>query len=361
MPFSANTFQVLIDRSLSQLRPKSFCDIGAGAGKYGKMIKEICERHDFECETTAIEMDLDYINTYELSKIYDSVLNINAISLLSLESPVKGDVCMLGDFIEHLPKTAGIDLLNYLIYRFNLIFLVIPIDLAQDGLDGHAQEQHISVWYPHDFDIFQNKSVITRTFEPFNLKFMLVVINGNQVDKKDLFFLYDNDDSVSCGFPYKNLEIVEDGYLEKVTDEVRHLLSNDFSKAFWNKRGGFKQTLSSVAELGKAPNVNDLIFTGRSELWCFIPFTTGKNYSPRILLKRNSTEGILDIVNPVHEARGFCQIDLSLLSDEWELIDENHLAVKRINNFQGFRKRCGIAFRYTGEGEISFSVAEISL
>jgi hypothetical protein len=190
---------------------------------------------------------------------------------------------------------------------------------------------------------------------------MLVVINGNQVDKKDLFVLYDNDDSVSFGFPYKNLEIVEDGYLEKVTDEVRHLLSNDFSKSFWNKRGGFKHTLSSDAELGKASIVNDLIFTGRSDLWCFIPFTTGKNYSPRILLKRNSTEGILDIVNPVHEERGFCQIDLSLLSDGWELIDENHLAVKRINNFQGFRKRCGVAFRYTGEGDISFRVAEISL
>jgi hypothetical protein len=58
---------------------------------------------------------------------------------------------MIGDCIEHMRKSCGVDLLNFLIYRAGYICVIYPDRFVQDDVDGHAAEAHISTWSQADF------------------------------------------------------------------------------------------------------------------------------------------------------------------------------------------------------------------
>jgi hypothetical protein len=53
--------------------------------------------------------------------------------------------------IEHLRKSVGLDLLNFLVYRARRIVVVFPLRYRQGTFDGRSQEAHISVWGQSDF------------------------------------------------------------------------------------------------------------------------------------------------------------------------------------------------------------------
>lgn len=203
MPYSASTFEPLISAIVNSIKPRNFFDIGAGAGKYGKMLKDLSSSNMFNCHSTAVEIDEAYINDFKLRDIYDDVIMSDAMNLLSNNLDIKGDLVVLGDFIEHLRKSDGLDLLNFLIYRFNFILLIIPVDMPQGEWEGHAQEAHISLWYESDFKGFKNTSVIKQSFE--GMEFLFVLINGVQVKWHDIFKLYLKDGCVYAGYPYKHL------------------------------------------------------------------------------------------------------------------------------------------------------------
>lgn len=130
-----------------QVRPASMLDIGAGAGKYGKIAREIMGTAS---STTALEIDEEYIKTFSLATIYDVVLSGSSDQLIK-DPSLRYDFVVLGDVLEHMRKSDGIDLLNFLYYRTSYIFIVLPADFEQDAVDGHAAEAHISVWSETDF------------------------------------------------------------------------------------------------------------------------------------------------------------------------------------------------------------------
>jgi hypothetical protein len=61
------------------------------------------------------------------------------------------DAVILGDCIEHMRKSVGLDLLNFLVYRSRIIIVKFPVQMIQDPYQGHKNEAHISVWSEHDF------------------------------------------------------------------------------------------------------------------------------------------------------------------------------------------------------------------
>ena len=63
---------------------------------------------------------------------------------------------IIGDVIEHLPKSAGVDLLHFLVYRSKVIFVKFPVQLAQNDWEGHVSEAHISIWSDVDFALFDS-------------------------------------------------------------------------------------------------------------------------------------------------------------------------------------------------------------
>ena len=64
------------------------------------------------------------------------------------------DLVVIGDCIEHMRKSEGVDLLNFLIYRCKYILIHYPDRYVQGSVDGHIHEAHISVWSEHDFSGF---------------------------------------------------------------------------------------------------------------------------------------------------------------------------------------------------------------
>ncbi len=125
-------------------------DIGAGRGKYGRMIREL--RPDVQI--TAVEVDSEYVELFGLRSLYDFVHNEPAERLL--ESPdVEWDLVTMGDVIEHMPKSRGLDVLHFLVYRARYLWVQYPNRYRQNALLGHVSEAHMSIWTRVDFDALQ--------------------------------------------------------------------------------------------------------------------------------------------------------------------------------------------------------------
>lgn len=152
MPYSSSIFDKSIEEIIRLLKPESFLDLGAGAGKYGELVKKI----NSSIKLTAVEIEKDYIKNFKLPSIYNEVWNISAIDLINPKYyDSTFDVIMIGDIIEHLKKSDGIDLLNFLIYRCRWIILEFPYRYLQNSVNGYHSEAHISVWTKDDFISFE--------------------------------------------------------------------------------------------------------------------------------------------------------------------------------------------------------------
>lgn len=159
MPYSSNLLDNDIIKIIKKLNPKVVYDIGAGAGKYGSMVRDHIGK---VVKTVAIEIDPEYIKRFELKKIYTKILCISAADLIN-SSFYDNDfgLVIIGDCIEHLKKSEGIDLLNFLIYRSSWIMIQYPIKYLQNTFDGKSQEAHISVWGNVDFASFDIVKKVT--------------------------------------------------------------------------------------------------------------------------------------------------------------------------------------------------------
>ncbi len=169
MPYSSFVFDKSIEEVIQRLKPKNILDIGAGAGKYGELAKKI----DPSVETIAVEIEKDYIKKFDLTSIYDKVWNISATDLINSKYyDLSFDVIMIGDIIEHLKKSDGIDLINFLIYRCRWIIVEFPYRYLQNSVDGYQSEAHISVWAKDDFSSFEG----TKLYEKDTQR--LIVLRG---------------------------------------------------------------------------------------------------------------------------------------------------------------------------------------
>jgi len=180
MPYSSFIFDNAIAEIIKLIRPKTFFDLGAGAGKYGSMVKEI----DSTIETTAIEIEKDYIKKFNLRSIYNQVWNISVTDIVQpkyFDSIF--DIVMAGDILEHLKKSEGVDLLNFLIYRCRWIIIEFPYRYLQNTVNDYASEAHISVWAENDFFSFERTRMYAKDTQ------RLIFLRGyreNDITVKDI-------------------------------------------------------------------------------------------------------------------------------------------------------------------------------
>ncbi len=152
MPYSSFIFDNAITEIIKLVQPKTLLDLGAGAGKYGSIAKEISP----SIKTTAVEVEKDYIEKFNLSSLYDRVWNIPVSDIIQPKYfDSNFDVIMVGDILEHLKKSEGVDLLNFLIYRCRWIIVEFPHRYLQNAVDGYSSEAHISAWAENDFFSFE--------------------------------------------------------------------------------------------------------------------------------------------------------------------------------------------------------------
>lgn len=159
MPYSSPVFDKTIAELFTMLKPATLLDLGAGAGKYGAMIQKVNDR----VQATAVELEKEYIKRFKLHSMYSHVWHCSVMDLISPRHyEIAFDVIMIGDILEHLRKSEGIDLLNFLIYRCKWVVVVFPHRYLQNAVDGHDSEAHISVWNESDFFSFERTDLFEK-------------------------------------------------------------------------------------------------------------------------------------------------------------------------------------------------------
>lgn len=147
MPFSDAAFDMEVELYFRLTGHETVLDIGPGEGKYGKLLRGA--RPD--ARLIGIELDADYVAEYKLRDLYDEVWVMDAGDLINDANRVF-DAVIIGDCIEHMRKSVGLDLLNFLVYRSKVILVKFPLQMLQNAWEGHASEAHLSVWSKNDFN-----------------------------------------------------------------------------------------------------------------------------------------------------------------------------------------------------------------
>jgi len=147
MPDSFGVFDDVVAEIARRIKPKVLLDIGAGAGKYGKILREVSR----DTRRIGVEIEPLYISQFGLNAIYDEVWDQDAAALMRAHLNSAFDLVIIGDCIEHLPKSVGIDLLNFLTYRCGYTVILSPEFVVQGTAGGIDSEAHISVWSDEDF------------------------------------------------------------------------------------------------------------------------------------------------------------------------------------------------------------------
>ncbi len=167
MPYSDTAFDEQIEHFILSYKFRNYIDIGSGSGKYGKIIK----RNLPNSYIIAVEGDASYIKKFKSRSIYDEVYHFKIEDFFEDKPDFITDIAIIGDCLEHLKKSDGEDLINYLIYRCHYILIVFPSKYVQYSWKGHSLEAHRSVWSKYDFLSFERRF--------YTKKFMnLVIIKG---------------------------------------------------------------------------------------------------------------------------------------------------------------------------------------
>jgi hypothetical protein len=159
MGTSNNIFDQRVKQFLDEHKPEIVLDVGSGDGKYGKMTKVIT---------------LDP-NGGDIQKTAQQFME---------EPDFYCDICIMGDVIEHMKKSEGIDFIEWMIYRCKYLIIVTPQNYMQIGHKG-KYDAHISNWQKRDFEPYQ-----IEWYEEINQTIM-VVIEGlwanSKVNREDFY------------------------------------------------------------------------------------------------------------------------------------------------------------------------------
>lgn len=146
MPGSFVVFDSLARQLIEWIAPRRALDFGAGAGKYGHILRATVP----DCHTVAVEPEQSYVERFGLGELYNEVHRLKAHDWMAADPEARFDLAILGDCIEHMPKSVGLDVLNALAYRAAYTLVVVPEFLVQGAVEGVAGEAHVSVWSERD-------------------------------------------------------------------------------------------------------------------------------------------------------------------------------------------------------------------
>jgi len=117
-------------------------DLGCGAGTYIKLFKEDSEILK-KSTWTGIEVWKPYIEKYNLSERYNSIINED-IRNLNFQNLGNFDLCFIGDVLEHVTKDQSIEIVNNVLNFCNYVIISIPIGhWPQDEIENNPFEIHV--------------------------------------------------------------------------------------------------------------------------------------------------------------------------------------------------------------------------
>jgi SAM-dependent methyltransferase len=146
LPYSENTFDEAVAAVLRATKPCTVLDVGCGAGKYGRIVRSALDVRSL----IGYEPEKSYVARFRLRKLYDEV-RIKPIQE-AIQAPSEHfDMCIFGDSLEHLPKSAGNDVVHFFLYRTSFVVVVAPLEYLQDNGERERFEAHLSSWSPLEF------------------------------------------------------------------------------------------------------------------------------------------------------------------------------------------------------------------
>lgn len=140
MPYSSNAFDNLLKEHITKLNPQTILDVGAGAGKNGKLVRDTGYTHTLDC----IEPTEGYITEYNLNTIYNTIYPTTLEDFISTKYKFQYDVVIFGDVLEHMFRSKVIDYLDYFLYKSKWIIIIWPNNMPQDDWGGNPYEIHKS-------------------------------------------------------------------------------------------------------------------------------------------------------------------------------------------------------------------------
>ncbi len=135
------TFDPVVAPLLARMQPRRALDLGAGSGKYGRLLREAAP----DCERVAVELDAQLAQQHDLASLYHQVHVADAATWCR-QQPACFDVVVVGDCLNQLPKSEGLDLLNALVYRCAWLLVLNAEFVVQPG----AVAAQRSVWSERD-------------------------------------------------------------------------------------------------------------------------------------------------------------------------------------------------------------------
>jgi hypothetical protein len=143
VPYSDPSNVEWIKWALDLKQPKTVLDIGPGAGKYGKLVKEVLP----ETKTTAVEIWAPYVKKFGLENIYDTVHICDA----RIYPYFSADMVIFGDVLEHMTKAEAGELWRQAMRSAKTAILSVPIiHFPQGDFDGNPYEVHVEDHWTHE-------------------------------------------------------------------------------------------------------------------------------------------------------------------------------------------------------------------
>lgn len=123
-------------------------DIGAGSGTYYNLVKD--NNVDLQANWTAVEAWQPYIDKFNLTSKYNTVINADARKL-DWNELGKFDLAIAGDVLEHMTKEEAIMLVDKILENCKTLLISIPIvHMPQDAVEGNPFEIHVKDDWSHD-------------------------------------------------------------------------------------------------------------------------------------------------------------------------------------------------------------------
>lgn len=147
MSRSFPVFDAVAEHLIAGIAPTHALDIGAGEGKYGRMLRTVVPA----CDTSALEIEPVHVERHALAGLYGSVQVTDAARWWRENPDETFDLVVIGDCLQQMPKSEGLDLLNAMTYRAAWLLVVVPEFVIQGAVEGLASAVHRSVWSERDF------------------------------------------------------------------------------------------------------------------------------------------------------------------------------------------------------------------
>ena len=143
MPVSHNSNVEYIIECLRKFDPNNVLDVGAGAGKYGHLIRALY----MDCNIDAVEVWKPYVKQFNLGSLYNKVY----MNDIRKHSNFSYDVVIFGDVLEHMTKEEAVEIWGKLKGEARYAIISIPVcDCPQGHVHGNPYEEHIKDDWTHE-------------------------------------------------------------------------------------------------------------------------------------------------------------------------------------------------------------------